>query len=214
MLRSPRKMSVPFTFTKWASNLDWRFLVLIIPPLSLFMFFSLPTSTTLTNFSHFYPVRHFILNLPLRTAMDSSPRSKDELVRSRMAVCLVGGARRFELTGPSILEMILKEYPNSDLFLHSPLDSDAYKFSLLKSAPNIAAVRIFRPQPLPENESYVRVLTAQNSPNGVQVSCLFFFFFFFFFSFFFFNIFFLLSGFLKYAVGTYCVCLSFLSWFL
>ncbi|WJX36120.1 hypothetical protein P8452_24032 [Trifolium repens] len=71
-------------------------------------------------------------------------------------------------TGPSILDMILKEYPNSDLFLHSPLDSDSFKFSLLKFAPNVAAVKIFHPQPLPENESFVRVLTAHNSPNGIQ----------------------------------------------
>ncbi|KAF2324765.1 hypothetical protein GH714_016699 [Hevea brasiliensis] len=61
-----------------------------------------------------------------------------ELYRSRMAVCLVGGARRFELTGPSIVENILNVYPNSDLFLHCPLDENAFKFSLLKLAPRIA----------------------------------------------------------------------------
>ncbi|GAU30200.1 hypothetical protein TSUD_311510 [Trifolium subterraneum] len=64
--------------------------------------------------------------------------------------------------------MILKEYPNSDIFLHSPLDSNSFKFSLLKFAPNVAAIKIFHPQPLPENESFVRVLTAHKSPNGIQ----------------------------------------------
>ncbi|KAK7283448.1 hypothetical protein RIF29_12967 [Crotalaria pallida] len=143
-------------FPKFVSdhNRDWRFILLIVFSLSLLMFYSIDTS--------FSP---FVLVLPYEKAV----MTKDELVRSRIAVCLVGGARRFELTGPSIMDMILKEYPNSDLFLHSPLDEDTFKFSLLKSAPNdLAAVRIFYPEPLPENESYVRVLTAHNSPNGIQ----------------------------------------------
>lgn len=84
-------------------------------------------------------------------------------------MCLVGGARRFELTGPSIIENILEVYPNADLFLHSPLDKNAYKFSLLKLAPRLASVRILEPKPLNETESQVRVLTAANSPNGIQV---------------------------------------------
>ncbi|OVA03008.1 hypothetical protein BVC80_8797g26 [Macleaya cordata] len=95
-------------------------------------------------------------------------RKKDELVRSRIAVCLVGGARRFELTGPSIVENILKVYPNSDLFLNSPLDRDSFKFSLLKDAPRLASVRIFKPTPLNETEPQLRVLTSRNSPNGIQ----------------------------------------------
>ncbi|XP_061372794.1 uncharacterized protein LOC133315229 [Gastrolobium bilobum] len=171
MLKSPRKFTLPFT--KWVSDLDWRFLVLIIPAVFILMFISLH-STTLNTFSSLYPVQQFLLSLPFQKAKavgineNNNHASKDELVRSRMAVCLVGGARRFELTGPSILEMIIKEYPNSDLFLHSPIDKDTFKFSLLRFAPKVAAVRIFHPQPLPENESYVRVLTAQNSPNGIQ----------------------------------------------
>ncbi|OIT07126.1 oligopeptide transporter 4 [Nicotiana attenuata] len=48
--------------------------------------------------------------------------TKGELDRSRIAVCSVGGAR-------------------------SPLDFKACKLSLLKAAPRIAAVKIFRPQP-------------------------------------------------------------------
>ncbi|KAL8246102.1 hypothetical protein R6Q59_007318 [Mikania micrantha] len=85
-----------------------------------------------------------------------------------MAVCLVGEARRFEATGPSIVEKILEEYPNADLFLNSPFDSKSYKFSLLKNAPRIAAVRIFQPVEIPESESAARVLTSSNSPNGIQ----------------------------------------------
>lgn len=146
-------------FSKWISDTNRRFIMLIIPLLAFIIFFSFLFDLP------FQKVKNDFLN----SNTPSSP-SKDELLRSKIAVCLVGGARRFELTGPSIMDMVLKEYPNSDLFLHSPLDSDAFKFSLLKSAPKIAAVNIFQPQPLPENESFVRVLSAQNSPNGIQVS--------------------------------------------
>ncbi|CAI0403299.1 unnamed protein product, partial [Linum tenue] len=99
-----------------------------------------------------------------------SEAAKEVLLnRSRITLCLVGGARLFELTGPSIVRNVLLRYPNVDLFLHSPLDENAFKFSLLKSAPRIAVVRIFKPGYIPETESYLRVLTASNSPNGIQV---------------------------------------------
>lgn len=91
------------------------------------------------------------------------------IVGSRIAICLVGGARRFEITGPSILRHVLEEFPDAELFLHSPLDGNAHKLSLLKDAPRIAAVRIFRPQNVPATEEEERVLTASGSPNGIQV---------------------------------------------
>jgi hypothetical protein len=86
-----------------------------------------------------------------------------------MAVCLVGGARRFELTGPSIVKNILQVYPNSDLFLHSNFDNNAFKFTILKTVPRLASVRIIIPQPLPETLPQLRVLTAAYSPKGIQV---------------------------------------------
>ncbi|KAF7817681.1 DEP domain-containing mTOR-interacting protein [Senna tora] len=148
-------------FGKWVSDRDWRVLLLIASFLSLLIFVLSVSST---------PVQHFLLTQG-QGGFDKDSSSKEwneEVVRSRIAVCLVGGARRFELTGPSIVKMILKQYPNSHLFLHSPLDKDAFKFSLLKDAPNIAAVRIFQPQPLPHTDAHLRLLTAHNSPNGIQ----------------------------------------------
>ncbi|XP_054818789.1 uncharacterized protein LOC129318185 [Prosopis cineraria] len=168
MQGSPKKIAMPFA--KWVSCLDWRWLLFIGSPLFLFVvFFS--TSFPSTPLSSLWPLRRFIISHAFQgnSTFNGDFLSKDQLVvRSRIAVCLVGGARRFELTGPSIIDNILKQYPNSDLFLHSPLDKDAFKFSLLKNAPRVASVRIFQPQPLPQTESETRVLTALNSPNAIQ----------------------------------------------
>lgn len=119
---------------------------------------------------------------PLRSSSDGDTapmteegRRKRELDRSRIAICLVGGARRFELTGPSIIRYLLDDFPNADLFLHTPLDKDSYKLSLLNGAPRIAAVRIFTQRPIPTTESQERVLTANGSPNGIQVRSISFY---------------------------------------
>lgn len=161
---SPRK---GLQFTRWLSDLDWRFLLLLFSSLSLLLFFSLSSSTLRQIPSiilHGSTTTSFNSKLPA----ESATRKKAELSRSRMAVCLVGGARRFELTGPSILDRILDRYPNADLFLNSPLDSNSFKLSLLKFASRVASFRVFKPSPIPETESQVRVLTAANSPNGIQ----------------------------------------------
>ncbi|XP_047329230.1 uncharacterized protein LOC124932616 [Impatiens glandulifera] len=148
---------------KWfiITNHDyWRILILIILfPLSFFLLFLSVTSPTgFISLSFLYK----------RAAAAAAAEQSTRVQGSRMAVCLVGGARRFELTGPSIVKNILNIYPNSDLFIHSPLDSNAYKLSLLNLAPKIASVRIFKPEPVPQTESQTRVLTASNSPNGTQ----------------------------------------------
>uniref|UniRef100_A0A7C9CV18 DUF7796 domain-containing protein n=1 Tax=Opuntia streptacantha TaxID=393608 RepID=A0A7C9CV18_OPUST len=162
---SPRKVF------QWVSDRDWRFLLLLFSSVSLLLLFSLSSSAALRQIPSF--VRRSSTTttqnqafLPSLSA-DAAIR-KSELTRSRIAVCLVGGARRFELTGPSILDRILDEYPNADLFLNSPLDPNSFKLSLLKFASRVASFRVFKPSPIPETESQVRVLTAANSPNGIQ----------------------------------------------
>eukprot|EP00249_Psilotum_nudum_P019739 c27396_g1_i2 orf=520-1962(+) len=86
----------------------------------------------------------------------------------RVAVCLVGGARSFELTGPSINKYLLQANNNTDVFLHAPLDNDAYKFSLLKDIPNLVHVRIFTPSRIAKTWMHAELLSANGSPNGIQ----------------------------------------------
>ncbi|XWS20866.1 hypothetical protein CRYUN_Cryun30bG0005800 [Craigia yunnanensis] len=171
MIKKPRKINM--LIRKWVSDLDYRLLFLVIIPLSLLLFVSLSS----TPINSVFTLRSFIFNrtnssdfissCPLRP-LNRTHSAKAELHQSRIAVCLVGGARRFELTGPSIVEKVLKEYPNADLFLHSPMDKNAFKLSLLKTAPRLGSVRIFEQKIVPQTEEQVRVLTAANSPNGIQ----------------------------------------------
>ncbi|KAI3837733.1 hypothetical protein MKX03_008340 [Papaver bracteatum] len=167
-----------------APYLNFRLVLLILPCCSFLLFLSL-SSTNTNIFSTFTPLTNFLSNLssPSLTYSDRTSESvsdstrlgnedkkkKELLLGSRIAVCLVGGARKFEITGPSIAENILNVYPNADLFLNSPLDKDSFKFSILKDiAPRIASIRIFKPTKLNETESQRRVLTPSGSPNGRQ----------------------------------------------
>ncbi|XP_078150174.1 uncharacterized protein LOC144545478 [Carex rostrata] len=102
---------------------------------------------------------------PARLFQDPSVHSSTS---SRVAICLVGGARRFELTGPTILKHVLTVLPEADLFVHSNLDENSFKLSLLRSAPRVTEVRIRRPMVLNETEEQRRLLAAGSSPNGIQ----------------------------------------------
>lgn len=159
---------------------NYRRLYIIIPSLLLLILLS-SSSFTITSLTGY--VNPFFSSVPKppiapitynHTQLELSRLKKlrrDELNRSKIAICLVGGARRFELTGPSIIENLLQAYPNSDFFLHSPLDKDSFKFSLLKGAPKttkLVSIRIFKPKHIQETEVQSRVLTAGGSPNGIQ----------------------------------------------
>ncbi|KAL0438283.1 UNVERIFIED_CONTAM: hypothetical protein Slati_2311300 [Sesamum latifolium] len=171
-MKNPAKILTQFP--KRALDLNWRVLLFILLSVTFVTYVSLSSSTTTTTvlipFPSFAPLKSVFRRraVPNRPPLRVETRPVNPLNGSRIAVCLVGGARRFELTGPSIVERILRVYANSDLFLHSPLDSNAYKLLLLNDAPRIAAVKIFKPRPIPETESELRVLTARNSPNGIQ----------------------------------------------
>ncbi|CAI7884311.1 unnamed protein product [Closterium sp. NIES-54] len=115
-----------------------------------------------------------------------------------VAICLVGGARDFEATWPSILRHVISRYPPAHLFLHSPLDERASKLwalllaspanattassaaaaaaaaatnstqSAVSTAVSIAAVRIFPSADIPETDQHRAVLTGSGSPHGIQ----------------------------------------------
>ncbi|KAL6511925.1 hypothetical protein OROGR_021522 [Orobanche gracilis] len=169
-MKNPVK--IVMQFSEQVLDLHWKLLLLILLSLSFLAYVSLSSSSTtlFISFSRFAPFKPMFDGRapPYHPPLQDEARPLNPLNGSRIAVCLVGGARRFELTGPSIVERILRVYDNSDLFLHSPLDANAYKLLLLNEAPRIAAVRIFKPEAIPETPSASRVLTARESPNGIQ----------------------------------------------
>ncbi|GAQ85767.1 RING/FYVE/PHD zinc finger superfamily protein [Klebsormidium nitens] len=86
----------------------------------------------------------------------------------RTAICLSGGARSFELTGPSIKDRLLSAYPNSDVFLVVPFDADAHKLSLLAGTGNIVHAEVAVQALMREDDVSKELFDEIGSPNGVQ----------------------------------------------
>ncbi|XP_066324766.1 uncharacterized protein [Miscanthus floridulus] len=176
-------------------------LAAVLAPLLLFLaaVLSFPSTLRLAAIPLPTPLQPPVVTTPHQPRRSATTATSTAPPPARVAVCLVGGARRFELTGPSIARHVLAggtfAVPASaapghhsssnqtavDVFLHSPLDADAYKLSLLARAAvpatgnssnnvSVAAVRVFRPERLDVTTppGRAQVLTALNSPNGFQ----------------------------------------------
>lgn len=92
---------------------------------------------------------------------------------NRTAICLVGSARTFEATGPSIVHFLVRQLePQADLFLNSPMDSDSAKMWILSRAASVAAIRIFPVVDVDPDKYPTKILRNVGSPKGIQVSAL------------------------------------------
>ncbi|KAL6642882.1 hypothetical protein ACP70R_021063 [Stipagrostis hirtigluma subsp. patula] len=157
-----------------AQNRRCSRLAALLAPLLLFLAaeLSFPSSPRLA--SHHGATSFSSFSSSFHPPPPPPPRRERQQQPQRVAVCLVGGARRFELTGPSIARHVLGALPAgaTDVFLHSPLDADAYRLSVLaRAAPpgaSLAAVRVFRPRAIRETPARARALTSQHSPRGIQ----------------------------------------------
>lgn len=85
----------------------------------------------------------------------------------RVAICLVGGLREFELTGPSIRTYLLPAYKNADVFIVTPHDKDAWKVYLLHET-HVVAVRIEEQKDVPVDEIVDEIFPDSASPTGKQ----------------------------------------------
>lgn len=93
-----------------------------------------------------------------------------------MAICLAGGLRAFQLTGPSIAHHLLSSFPEGHVFISSAVDETSHKLFLLNPPPQgppvaqLKGVRFLPQAPLDESTPGARLLSSVGSPNGIQAS--------------------------------------------
>eukprot|EP00850_Spirogloea_muscicola_P022661 SM000306S11734 [mRNA] locus=s306:17180:19779:+ [translate_table: standard] len=87
---------------------------------------------------------------------------------NRVAICLVGGARMFELTGRTIKQHVLRAFEAADVLVNVPLDENTHKMTALLGAQNLVSLRIFAQTPIWHRGAPQAVLRASGSPNGLQ----------------------------------------------
>ncbi|EFJ27873.1 hypothetical protein SELMODRAFT_76377, partial [Selaginella moellendorffii] len=87
---------------------------------------------------------------------------------SRVAICLLGQLRHFELTGPSIRKFVIDAHKDADIFLNVPLDENTWKIALLGVNARFRIARIFRAYDMLESTMHKELLKSKSSPNGVQ----------------------------------------------
>lgn len=91
-----------------------------------------------------------------------------------MAICLAGGLRAFQLTGPSIVHHLLSSFPDGHVFVSSAADETSHKLFLLDPPPQgpavarLKAVRFLPQAPLDQSTPGARLLSSVGSPNGIQ----------------------------------------------
>ncbi|GJP33270.1 hypothetical protein CLOM_g17819 [Closterium sp. NIES-68] len=73
-------------------------------------------------------------------------------------MCLIGGARHFELTAASLKRHVLSAYPGAHAFLIASLDGDAKKLALLAAHPSVVSVSVSRQARINETHFPTHVL--------------------------------------------------------
>lgn len=156
----PIRLWLPWTVIVAAGLLTYGYYLFLDPNICANIFFG-------CDINSFFPNNTQMSSLTTPPPSPAPPPGPLYNDTRRVAVCLVGGARMFELTGKSIRKNLLEVYPNTDVFLNSPLDRDSHKLPLLAGR-NLRSARIFIPQQIPETHMSAETITAWGSPHGLQ----------------------------------------------
>lgn len=86
----------------------------------------------------------------------------------KIAVCLIGEARHFEINGPSIERHLVGTYKNSDLYVFLRLDENSWKLSLLSPHPSFAFLHVEEQQPLDPSAHPTHILSVPSIQGQLQ----------------------------------------------